>query len=211
MRRTWTPWILATLLAGCGGPQQAPDVIVVDTPGTLSIKAEVWADNWFAFYLGERLVIEDSIPITTERSFNAEAFRLQRRIPPATEFRRQGLQAGRYGSGVHRPPQPADGRRRPHRTVHGRRPRRDETIAVTNAAWRCLAIHDAPASTAPVKTRPNRWPASAPAGSQRWRNLTAGAGLDSTMPNGRQRWSTPKPRSDREAATMRSDGGTAHG
>ena len=52
MRRTWTLWILAALLAGCDGPQQAtPDVIVVDTPGTLSIKGEVWADNWFSFYL----------------------------------------------------------------------------------------------------------------------------------------------------------------
>ena len=40
----------------------------------MSIRGEVWADNWFAFYLGERLIVEDSTPITTERSFNAEAF-----------------------------------------------------------------------------------------------------------------------------------------
>ena len=67
---------LAALAAGCGGRQRAPDVIVVDTPGAVSIRGEVWADNWFAFYLGDRLIIEDSIPIpiTTERSFNAEAF-----------------------------------------------------------------------------------------------------------------------------------------
>ena len=35
---------------------------------TLTIQGEVWADNWFAFYLGESLVMEDSVPITTERS-----------------------------------------------------------------------------------------------------------------------------------------------
>ena len=64
---------LAAPAAGCGGPQHAPDVIVVDTPGAVSIRGEVWADNWFAFYLGDRRIIEDSIPITTERSFNAEA------------------------------------------------------------------------------------------------------------------------------------------
>ena len=34
--------------------------------------AEVWADNWFALYVNGELVGEDSTPITTERSFNAE-------------------------------------------------------------------------------------------------------------------------------------------
>ena len=36
--------------------------------------AEVWADNWFAMYIGDKLVLEDSVSITTERSFNAESF-----------------------------------------------------------------------------------------------------------------------------------------
>ena len=31
-----------------------------------------WADNWFAAYLGETLLVEDSVSITTVRSFNAE-------------------------------------------------------------------------------------------------------------------------------------------
>ena len=34
--------------------------------------AEVWVDNWFALYVNGELVGEDSVPITTERSFNAE-------------------------------------------------------------------------------------------------------------------------------------------
>lgn len=33
---------------------------------------EVWADNWFTAYLDGKFLVEDSIPITTERSFNAE-------------------------------------------------------------------------------------------------------------------------------------------
>ncbi len=41
-------------------------------PRTASFTAEVWADNWFALYVNGRKVGEDSIPITTERSFNAE-------------------------------------------------------------------------------------------------------------------------------------------
>ena len=76
---------LAALAAGCGGPQRAPDVIVVDTPGAVSIRGEVWADNWFAFYLDDRRIIEDSIPITTERSFNAEAFVFNAEWPSAVE------------------------------------------------------------------------------------------------------------------------------
>ena len=40
--------------------------------GTSEFVAEVWADNWFALYVNGELVGEDSTPITTERSFNAE-------------------------------------------------------------------------------------------------------------------------------------------
>lgn len=36
--------------------------------------ADVWADNWFAFHVNGVAVAEDSVPITTERSFNAECF-----------------------------------------------------------------------------------------------------------------------------------------
>ena len=34
--------------------------------------AEVWADNWFALYINGVLVGQDSVSITTEKSFNAE-------------------------------------------------------------------------------------------------------------------------------------------
>jgi phosphatidylethanolamine-binding protein (PEBP) family uncharacterized protein len=37
-------------------------------------KAEVWADNWFSAYVGEVFAAEDSVPITTEKSFNSETF-----------------------------------------------------------------------------------------------------------------------------------------
>ncbi len=40
--------------------------------GSTQFKLEAWADNWFAAYLGHQLIVEDSVPITTERSFNAE-------------------------------------------------------------------------------------------------------------------------------------------
>jgi len=41
--------------------------------GAITFRMDVWADNWFAAYLDESLIVEDSVPITTERSFNAES------------------------------------------------------------------------------------------------------------------------------------------
>lgn len=40
-------------------------------PGTRFV-AEVWADNWFSLFVNGRKVGEDSVPVTTERSFNSE-------------------------------------------------------------------------------------------------------------------------------------------
>ena len=143
MRRTWTLWILAVLLAGCDGPQQAtPDVVVLDTPGTLSIKGEVWADNWFAFYLGERLLIEDSTPITTERSFNAEAFVFNADYPLQLNIVAKDFKADDTGLEYigRRNQQMGDGGLIAQFTDVAT----GATIAVTNAAWRCLVIHDAP-------------------------------------------------------------------
>ena len=39
-----------------------------------TFSADVWADNWFSFNVNGQQVAEDSVSITTERSFNAESF-----------------------------------------------------------------------------------------------------------------------------------------
>ena len=133
---------LAALAAGCGGPQQAPDVIAVDTPDAVSIRGEVWADNWFAFYLGDRLIIEDSIPITTERSFNAETFVFNADYPlqlnfVARDFKQDDTGLEYIGRGNQ---QMGDGGLIAQFTDVAT----GATVAVTNAAWRCLVLHDAP-------------------------------------------------------------------
>jgi hypothetical protein len=53
---------------------------------TVTLRAEIWADNWFAFYSGDTLIKEDSVPITTERSFNAEVFTFQASYPLQLNF-----------------------------------------------------------------------------------------------------------------------------
>ena len=59
-----------TEIAGTIATTAAPE----PTNGTdaVTFTAEVWADNWFSLYVNGELVGEDSVPITTERSFNAE-------------------------------------------------------------------------------------------------------------------------------------------
>lgn len=54
---------------------------VSQTTGSTSILGEVWADNWFALHINGQKVVEDSIPITTERSFNAERFNFKANLP----------------------------------------------------------------------------------------------------------------------------------
>ncbi len=38
---------------------------------SITFQAEVWADNWFSLYKNGEKVGEDSVPITTEKSFNS--------------------------------------------------------------------------------------------------------------------------------------------
>ena len=49
-----------------------PTSTVATSAQSSTFIAEVWADNWFSLYVNGQLVGEDSVPITTERSFNAE-------------------------------------------------------------------------------------------------------------------------------------------
>ena len=41
------------------------------TSKSLSFQAEIWVDNWFELYVNGKKIAQDSVPITTERSFNS--------------------------------------------------------------------------------------------------------------------------------------------
>lgn len=51
-----------------------------------SFTIDVWADNWFALYVNGEMVGEDSVPITTERSFNKETFSFTATRPMTVAF-----------------------------------------------------------------------------------------------------------------------------
>jgi len=69
--------LVVTLLSGCSGQ--------VDT-GSGRFKLEAWADNWFSLSLGDALVVEDPVSITTERSFNAETIEFSATYPLTVAF-----------------------------------------------------------------------------------------------------------------------------
>lgn len=48
---------------------------------SIAFQAEVWADNWFALYVNGMKVGEDSVPITTEKSFNSEKIKFTASYP----------------------------------------------------------------------------------------------------------------------------------
>lgn len=110
--------------------------------GAGQFQVDVWADNWFSLSLGETLVGEDSVPITTERSFNKESFRFDGTYPLVLNFTVKDYKENDTGLeyiGTDKQ-QLGDGGfiAQVTDTVTG------TVIAVTNAAWQCLVIHRAP-------------------------------------------------------------------
>ncbi len=67
--------VLAMLCTTLSVPADA----AVSKPTTF--QAEIWVDNWFALYINGKKVGEDSVPITTERSFNSEKIKFTATYP----------------------------------------------------------------------------------------------------------------------------------
>jgi hypothetical protein len=57
-----------------------------ESSGAVDFLLEAWADNWFAAYLENDLIVEDSVSITTERSFNAETASFSSSYPLQLNF-----------------------------------------------------------------------------------------------------------------------------
>ena len=129
------------ILGGIGCSADIPAAESGDI-GTGRFKAEVWGDNWFAVYLGDELIKEDSVPITTERSFNAETFRFDAEYPlqiniVAKDFKENDTGLEYIGT---RRQQMGDGGIIAQITDM----ETGKVIAVTNRDWKVLVTHKAP-------------------------------------------------------------------
>jgi len=141
-------------LVNCGGPpgDRPPPpqggggadlhVSELETSGSSTFKGEVWADNWFALYLGEELLIEDSVPITTERSFNAESFTFKADYPLVLNFVVKDFKENDTGLEYigERNQQMGDGGFIAQFTDIGT----GQVVAATDSGWKCTVIHEAP-------------------------------------------------------------------
>jgi hypothetical protein len=104
--------------------------------------AEVWADNWFSLYINGKLVGQDSVAITTERSFNSDRVTFTASYPFTIAMVTKDFKQNDTGLeyiGTDRQ-QMGDGGfvAQFTDTSTGR------VVATTSSAWRGLVIHQAP-------------------------------------------------------------------
>lgn len=109
---------------------------------TSTFTAEVWADNWFSLYVNGELVGEDSVPITTERSFNAETFTFEAAYPLTIAMVTKDFKETDSGLEYIGEPnqQMGDGGFIAQFTDTAT----GEVVAVTGSDWRGLVVHRAP-------------------------------------------------------------------
>ena len=142
MKIRLTLFACMALLAGCGDSTTL-NTTIVDTEGASTFKMEVWADNWVAAYLGDTLIVEDSVSISTERSFNAEAVTFNANYPLhlnfiLKDFKENDTGLEYIGAGNQ---QMGDGGFIMQLTDTSS----GAVVAVSNAdSWACTVIHEAP-------------------------------------------------------------------
>ena len=121
----------------------APATTDSSTVGTtVTFTAEVWADNWFSLYVNGELVGEDSVPITTERSFNAETITFTATYPltiamMTKDFKQDDSGLEYIGTGRQ---QMGDGGFIAQITDTST----GKVVATTTTGWRGLVVHRAP-------------------------------------------------------------------
>ncbi len=145
MRFPTTLAATALLTAACSS--STATVEAVDTSGiadgtTATFVAEVWVDNWFSLTVNGEFVGEDSVPITTERSFNAETFTFEATYPltiavEAKDFKETDSGLEYIGENNQ---QMGDGGLILQITDQDT----GAIVAATSGDWRTLVIHEAP-------------------------------------------------------------------
>ena len=150
----WVGTLLISMLLAVGCGAGDGDAATRAAPGqraTSEFVAEVWADNWFALYVNGGLVGEDSTPITTERSFNAETIAFTATYPltiaiEAKDFKETDSGIEYIGK---RNQQMGDGGLIAQITNVNT----GKVVAVTNSGWKLKVIHRAPLNPACEKAR----------------------------------------------------------
>jgi hypothetical protein len=133
----------ASAATGSTGSTNGSAATTAPVAGTrVTFVAEVWADNWFSLYANGTLVGEDSVPLMTERSFNAETIVFEATYPLTIAMVTKDYKANDSGLeyiGTSRQ-QMGDGGfiAQIKEKASGR------LVATTGPSWRGLVVHRAP-------------------------------------------------------------------
>ncbi len=106
-----------------------------------NISVQLWADNWFEFYVDGEVVMTDPVPLTTERSFNAEVFSFSADLPAQIAVHIADYKENDSGFeyiGSHRQQMGDGGFIAEFFNEAG------EMIASSSDEWLCKVIHQAP-------------------------------------------------------------------
>ena len=154
LSRVATSVAVGLALAACGGGGDSaatatPTTTTTVASATVTFKDEVWADNWFQFYLGNALVATDSVTIATERSFNSETLTFSGSYPLELNFIIKDYKADDSGLEYIGTAQQqiGDGGFIAQITDTST----GKVVAVSSAVWKCKVVHKAPLNKACVK------------------------------------------------------------
>ena len=108
----------------------------------MTFQLEAWADNWFVAYVGTEVLVADSVPITTERSFNAERVTFDADYPLHLNFVVRDFMENDSGLEYigERNQQMGDG----GFIVQLTETASDKVVAVSRQDWACTVVHRAP-------------------------------------------------------------------
>lgn len=138
---------LSVLLMGCGSSSSTSSATTSATAppavgAPVTFTAEVWADNWFALYVNGTKVGEDTAPITTVRSFNAETITFDASYPLTISLISKDYVEGDSGLEYIGTPRQQIGDGGFIAQITDTRTR--EVVAATSSAWKGLVIFRAP-------------------------------------------------------------------
>lgn len=116
---------------------------------TATIRADVWADNWFALYDEDKLIKEDSTAYYTERSFNTESFSFEVALPAQLsviikDYKEDDSGLEYIGS---RRQKTGDGGFKAQFFNDD-----NKLIGVSNSEWHCQSIHRAPLNESCIRS-----------------------------------------------------------
>ena len=126
-----------------GGGADVNETTLAGT-GATQITGEVWVDNWFKLWANGAELIEDSVPITTERSFNAERFTFNADLPLTLAFEFRDFMENATGLEYigTRKQQMGDGGAIAQFTGTD-----GVVLATSHSGWKCLVVQHAPIET----------------------------------------------------------------